>query len=353
VGWAQSARQGEAQLREVEARVDAVEARLESARGDVAAARRALAEVEGDLAAVEERVNAAAGAVERQRIEVVQAAERLQALEDEAASLDDALERRAVDLFKNGSARGFEVVLAAGDVQAAIDRSAFIDLVSGAGKVELEAVSASRVAVEAQTERFTAESERLLALQADEEALLVQVQRLRDAQASALGGAEAEADSLASERDQLADDAERIERLIREARSTPVATTTPSTSGYLRPICSRVTSNYGYRWGRLHAGTDFDGNTGDPIGASRGGVVISSGYQGGYGNLVLIDHGGGVVTAYAHQSQLLVVRGQRVERGERIGLVGSTGRSTGSHLHFEVRVNGGAVDPRRFLPSGC
>ena len=87
-----------------------------------------------------------------------------------------------------------------------------------------------------------------------------------------------------------------------------------------------------------------------PIHAAADGTVFFSGVMDGYGNVILIDHGNGVVTLYAHQSQLIAGSGQRVARGEVIGLVGSTGHSTGPHLHFEVRVNGVAYDPLAYLP---
>jgi len=349
VAGAQSA----SQLEDVKQRVDRVTEQLEAARGDAQAARAALAAADADLAEVEVRVNEAAAAVTAQEAAVTLAAERLERLRADVEALEAAFEARAVELFKNGSVQSFEVLLAAGDLQDAIDRTGFIERISGTGRDDLEAVQASRVALQAEAERFEAERERLEELREEEEALLAEVQRVRDAQAAALGDARVEVDSLASQRDDLSAEAERIERLIEEARSTPVATTTPSSGGYIWPVCKRVTSNFGYRWGRLHAGTDIDGNTGDPIGAAKAGVVISAGYQGGYGYLVLIDHGDGVVTAYAHQSQILVSSGQSVRRGERIGLIGNTGQSTGSHLHFETRVNGSAVDPRRFLPGGC
>ena len=88
---------------------------------------------------------------------------------------------------------------------------------------------------------------------------------------------------------------------------------------------------------------------GTPIRAAASGRVISAGYNGGYGNLVVLDNGGGIATAYAHQSRLAVSAGQSVSQGQVIGYVGSTGFSTGPHLHFEVRVNGSPVDPMGYL----
>jgi murein DD-endopeptidase MepM/ murein hydrolase activator NlpD len=117
-------------------------------------------------------------------------------------------------------------------------------------------------------------------------------------------------------------------------------------------LCAPVTSEYGPRWGRMHQGIDQGAGTGTPVGASKAGSVIFAGWQGGYGNLVLIDHHDGVVTAYAHLSSIAAGSGQSVSQGQTIGNVGSTGNSTGPHLHFETRVNGNAVNPRQYLSGG-
>ncbi|GAA4342496.1 M23 family metallopeptidase [Pigmentiphaga soli] len=102
----------------------------------------------------------------------------------------------------------------------------------------------------------------------------------------------------------------------------------------------------------LHEGIDFVAPAGTPIVAAAGGVVVAAEYHSGYGYMVDIDHGNDLITRYAHTSRLLVKTGDLVRRGQRIALVGSTGRSTGSHLHFEVRISGVAVDPNRFLARG-
>ena len=110
-----------------------------------------------------------------------------------------------------------------------------------------------------------------------------------------------------------------------------------------------ITSNFGYRWGRLHAGVDLGDPTGTPIYASDGGTVIRSGWYGGYGQCIDIDHGNGRMTRYGHCSALLVSAGEQVYQGQYIGRVGNTGNSFGSHLHFEIHLNGRAVDPRPIL----
>ncbi len=132
---------------------------------------------------------------------------------------------------------------------------------------------------------------------------------------------------------------------------TPAAPTTvtkpASSAGMIWPIAGRVSQEFHSG----HAGMDIFAPEGTPIYAAKGGTVISAGWNnGGYGNLVIVSHGDGFTTAYAHMSQVIASVGQDVGAGTLLGLEGSTGRSTGPHLHFETRVNGTAVNPRQFLP---
>ena len=120
---------------------------------------------------------------------------------------------------------------------------------------------------------------------------------------------------------------------------------------YTWPTKGVFTSGYGWRWGRMHKGIDIANNTGTPILASRDGIVAFAGWSGAYGYLVEIAHSDGESTRYAHNSRLFVKKGQIIPRGARISLMGSTGRSTGPHLHFEIRRSGGAaINPLNKLP---
>ena len=131
--------------------------------------------------------------------------------------------------------------------------------------------------------------------------------------------------------------------------------TADSGQGMLWPASGRLTSGFGWRthpiFGtrRLHAGIDIGAGYGAKIMSAEAGTVVSAGSMTGYGNVVVIDHGGGISTLYAHQASVAVSGGQSVQRGQTIGYVGSTGYSTGPHLHFEVRVNGAPVDPMGYL----
>jgi murein DD-endopeptidase MepM/ murein hydrolase activator NlpD len=142
---------------------------------------------------------------------------------------------------------------------------------------------------------------------------------------------------------------------INAAQAVPSATslavggdTTPSASGLIWPVSGPVVSPFGWRWGRMHEGIDIGVGYGTPIAAAASGVIIYAGWMGGYGNLIIIDHGGGLATAYAHQTSF-AVGGGPVSQGQTIGYVGCTGHCFGPHLHFEVRVNGAAVDPLGYL----
>ena len=123
-----------------------------------------------------------------------------------------------------------------------------------------------------------------------------------------------------------------------------------SDSGLIWPADGPITSGFGTRWGAMHSGIDIGAGYGAAISAASGGTVIMADYNGGYGNCVIIDHGGGFSTLYGHMSNIEVSEGQRVDQGDLLGEVGSTGNSTGPHLHFETRVGGEAQNPMRYLP---
>jgi murein DD-endopeptidase MepM/ murein hydrolase activator NlpD len=118
---------------------------------------------------------------------------------------------------------------------------------------------------------------------------------------------------------------------------------------FARPGVGPLTSRFGSRWGRLHAGIDLASGTGAPVSAAAEGTVLSAATEGGYGQVVRVQHADDTVTVYAHLSALLVRPGQRVPAGTVLGREGSTGHSTGPHLHFEVRIAGVPVDPLPWL----
>jgi murein DD-endopeptidase MepM/ murein hydrolase activator NlpD len=149
----------------------------------------------------------------------------------------------------------------------------------------------------------------------------------------------------------LAHQEKHIKILIAQAQAKSAVTVMGlSSQGFIWPLNAPITSPFGPRWGSFHPGIDLGGYTGEPFVAAKGGRVIYASWMDGYGNATMIDVGGGIVTLYGHQSRLGVRVGENVNQGQVIGYVGCTGYCTGPHLHFEVRANGTAVDPMRYLP---
>ncbi|WP_113671677.1 M23 family metallopeptidase [Vallitalea guaymasensis] len=139
------------------------------------------------------------------------------------------------------------------------------------------------------------------------------------------------------------------EKVIKEPTKTIIVVGTRTLPTFSRPVYGRITSPFGRRWGSFHTGIDIGVPRGTKVKASESGTVIFSGWSGGYGYLVKIDHGEGYVTYYAHNSKLYVKKGQKVTKGQSIAASGSTGNSTGPHVHFEVRKNGVPQNPSNYL----
>jgi murein DD-endopeptidase MepM/ murein hydrolase activator NlpD len=222
------------------------------------------------------------------------------------------------------------------------DRAFLVDL-----KAKSDEIVEQRQGVEAQKNSIALLRQQLLArrdqftAQAQQQAQLID--RLKDNR-DALEAAEA----------QLIRDSESVGQLIRQrlaaARGNVVGTGQmiyPAGGGITSGFGTRVHPILGYR--RFHSGIDFGASYGSTIRAADSGTVIFAGWYGGYGNAVIIDHGGGLTTLYAHASRLYVREGQSVQQGQSVAAVGSTGLSTGPHLHFEVRRNGNPVNPMGYL----
>ena len=186
------------------------------------------------------------------------------------------------------------------------------------------------------------------------EAAPVAAASAREGEAPAAGGPFETADSPAAETDLRAD--QQFRSLFMTWKKADSLQQGVIAIPSVQPVHTlKLTSNFGIRsdpfrgTAAMHAGVDIPGPIGTPIYATADGIVAESGRRGGYGNMVEINHGKGIATRYGHMSKLLVEPNTRVTRGQLIGLMGSTGRSTGSHLHYEVRIDGHAVNPIPFL----
>ncbi len=283
----------------------------------------------------------------------------------------DALKRRLVDAYEHGELSYLNVLLAATSFTDFVQRWDDIRLLVEQNQRTVRERRAAEEKVAAIQAQLDAGHRELVAEQTAEEEKRSQLAALGEQRRMLVAQADAERQHVAQEVSQLEEisaseeaeltsmivERQREEAARREAdrRARQLAgQTLPAETGpglFSWPVSGPITSPFGVRSdpitgrARRHDGIDIGAPMGATISAAASGTVIYAGWEGGYGNTIVIDHDGAVSTLYGHCSQIFVSNGQEVQRGQAIGAVGSTGRSTGPHLHFEVRVNGVAVDP--------
>jgi len=363
----------------VDARIAALQARIDASRGQEGVLSSQLSEVATELQDAQAAVETAQASVDSLEAELASARARLDRLSELLAVQTARLRRLQVEYARAVGVLEARVRTAYMDeppdmLSFLVSASSFDDLVDNVDFLDRIGRQDQRVAADVDRVRRNAAAER---------AATIRTRRMQAAAVSVIGAhadaARAARDRLAADRDRLvtvesikqsalADTREtraeyvgEVESLaaesaalaarIRAAQAGAGSTGTgqPSAAGFVWPCEGVVVSGFGVRWGRMHEGIDIACAYGAPVHAAAAGTVIYAGWMQGYGNLVVLDHGNGISTAYAHASAILVSVGQSVGQGEEVSLVGATGHATGPHLHFEVRVNGVAVDPLLYL----
>jgi murein DD-endopeptidase MepM/ murein hydrolase activator NlpD len=369
----------ESEKQRIDARIAALRAEIEAAKQQEGVLTSQLSAVVDELRAAEEAVGAAQSSLDHLESELAHQRERLAELtvllkqqtrrlvrlQRQYARAVAVLEQRVRDAYMSERPDALAFIVSASSFSEVIDNYEFVQRIGAQDR---------RIAHEVQQAKDEAAAERQAT---------VRTKALTTATVSVISARTAEArelrDRLAARRDDVASakslkqsaladlgasrvhDVAEVESLAAESASLAAAiqsaqasagssgTGAPSPSGFIWPVNGPVVSGFGMRWGRMHEGIDIAASSGTPIHAAAAGTVIHAGWLGGYGNLVVVDHGNGLSTAYAHASAIVVGVGQHVSQGQTLSLVGSTGNSSGPHLHFEVRVNGSAVDPLAYL----
>ena len=366
------------QKREVDQQIEALSARLAAERQSEAALRN---EIDGVTARIR-RLEASVGdvslqlstleqdlALHRERLAKLTKLYKLQSnrlgdLRKQYQVAVDRLDRRLVSIYVAGEPSLLEFVFGATSIDDALDKIDYMGRIAREDRrIAIEVANAKRAM---QRARVRTRQVRLKVAGAAQ-VITARAAQVRETRSALVGARDSLADSKehklialselseqeqaeASEIDALQASSAVLGAQIRAAQaSSDGPTATPSSAGLIWPVPGSVTSPFGWRWGRMHQGIDIGVGYGTPIRAAASGTVIYCGWEGGYGNLVAIDHGGSLATAYAHQSSIAVACGQQVSQGQVIGYVGSTGHSFGPHLHFEVRINGNPVDPLGYL----
>ena len=362
----------------VDARIAALQAEIDAAQEREGVLTSQLSAVVSELEAAQSAVDQAEGtlgqleaelAAEQARLEILterlrEQTHRLRELEAKHAKAVSILEARVRAIYIEESPDVLSFLVSAASFDDLIDNYEFLERIGLQDRRIAQQVenaklkAAAERSATAHTRRLTAASVSVISartaearsvrdeLAAGRDTLLA-ARRLKQ---SALSSArESRADYLA-EVEALAAQSAALAAAIRDAQTGgSTGSGAVSAAGFIWPVNGPVVSGFGMRWGRMHEGIDITAGTGTPIWAAAAGAVIHAGWLGGSGTLVVVDHGDGLATAYAHASAILVSVGQQVAQGETLSTVGSTGNSSGPHLHFEVRVNGNAVDPLLYL----
>jgi murein DD-endopeptidase MepM/ murein hydrolase activator NlpD len=301
---------------------------------------------------------------ERLRVEKARLAEA----QAELARRQELLGRRLRELYARGEPDPILVLVETGSLADAVATTDLLEgiavrdsnLAAGVRRYAdrtrrtKEAIAEIRAGVADSEARAEVAADQARTAKASLETEAVGVDRLLDGRRALLANVRGDREEIEAEAEDLQARSAELAAKIRAAQGVSAASGAapagpPSAQGFIFPASGTITSGFGPRWGRMHEGIDIAGGSGSPIRAAASGTVIVAGWQGGYGNLVVIDHGGGLSTAYGHNSSIAVSVGQPVAQGQTIAGMGTTGHSTGVHCHFEVRVNGAAVDPMGYL----
>lgn len=366
----------DARISELREQVAQAKSRATVLTTDIGAANEQIDLLGDELVTAEEKVGRLEARLKGEEERLAQLQERLAAetellqLQTESAEIANGqLEERIVELYKSD---GFDItstiLLDISSLTDLIDQFEYLQDIAARDEEILTKVTAGRAETRKartrtrRTQRAVGRATARLASRTEEQrqardavaARELEVTAARDDKTALLTRVRDTQDAARDQIRELAAASERLEEEIRAAQRRVAAPASSGSgqrpaSGFIWPVNGPITSGFGPRWGRLHAGIDIGVGFGVPIGAVAAGTVVYSGWLGGYGNLVVVDHGNGLSTAYAHQQRIYVSVGQTVAQGESLGEVGSTGFSTGAHLHFEVRINGSAVDPLGYL----
>ena len=313
---------------------------------------------------LEQQINSKQSDIDELEASISEAQAKLETLEEELAAAEEKvntqnenLNARLRNMYKNGSVGFIDVLMDSGSFSEFLNNLSLVEKVYTSDQDVLEELQKAYDEIDAKKK----EIETLQAELSESKATMEEQKSSLEADKASVEKKKSEiaADSAETQRelDKLEADAQALTSSIRNSGSS--SSSSKYNGGIMAwpvPSCHTVSSGYGGRIHpttgkyKFHGGLDIPGSYGSAIVAANSGKVIWAGNRGdSYGNYVIIDHGGGVSTLYGHSSKVLVSTGQRVSRGQRIANVGSTGRSTGPHCHFEVRINGSRVNPNPYV----
>ncbi|HML32375.1 murein hydrolase activator EnvC family protein [Sporomusa sphaeroides] len=345
--------QKQRELQTIQRQMEAQQSKVAQAQQQVDSVSDQLRLIQGDLDTAAADYKSILAKLEATEQQIELNTELLAKVEKNLAERSQILNKRMRDIYKNGQVNYLDVLFGAADFVDFTTRADLLKRVVNLDMTLVAQVKAERELVvqkRAELERDKAAITELKAAAAAKKAI---IEARKNDREKVLDDAVSERDTAERAYQELMETSRQIEQMIRRSQKGGAV---EGTGALLWPASGPITSPFGWRthpiFGtqRFHSGIDIGADYGDAIAAADSGTVIFSGWMGGYGKAVIIDHGGGISTLYAHNSELLVEEGYRVYKGQTISRCGSTGYSTGPHLHFEVRENGSPVSPMGYLP---
>ncbi|HHW41050.1 MAG TPA: peptidoglycan DD-metalloendopeptidase family protein [Syntrophomonadaceae bacterium] len=328
------------QIKETEKKRQGVLAELGQIDRDIKQATEDLEQLNRDM----ESLQAAIGVTE----------EKLRKAEADLQKRTGILHERLRNIYTEGDVSFLEVLLQSESMTDFLTRFDLMQRIAEQDVRLMKELAAERDAIEKTKRELEAKRNRVASLQESTRAKQTYLAARSEDRKQLLNQLETQREAYERALDELEATSRQLAQLIQQLQSRNPSPR-KGTGRFIWPASGPITSNYGMRYhpilhqNRMHTGIDIGAPAGAKVAAADGGTVIYTGWMGGYGQVVVIDHGGGISTLYAHLSSINVGTGSTVQQGQTVGRVGSTGWSTGPHLHFEVRVNGNPQNPLSYL----
>lgn len=341
-------------LQDLNQQIDARQANMEGVKQQQRSIMTEIQSLDQNIKTVEQKINSLNTDIAQLEKAIAKTEEEINREEQELDKQVDILGERLVYVYeKGGQASYLEVLLASTDIKDFLTRYDMLKYIVQGDVDLIDSINLKRRELDVKKSDLTVKQNRLLLAREGQESNKITLASQQSDKKVVLGRVEKEKASLEKALAELEAASREVEALIRRAQSGDQLGT--GVFAWPTPGYRNITSDYGMRYHpilkerKMHTGIDIGAPSGVNILAADSGSVIFAGWMGAYGQAVIIDHGAGLSTLYGHQSSILVSSGQAVDKGQTIGKVGSTGWSTGPHLHFEVRINGQPTNPHDYV----
>lgn len=344
-----------AQLRMLEKKIEAQRKLISSAKkkeksvlSEISRLEREISRTQNEIDTLEKKEKAVSRNIELTTNDINRAERHL-------AERTQILNERLVRIYKAGDISYLEILFSAASFSELLINWDLLKHIINQDKQLIAAITAERNELERKKQELEQNREQLRNIKQEKSIKEEQLENTNEQKKDTLAAIQRERKKYEEALEELERESKELEQIILRLQSSKGEYHGTGIFTWPLPGYHRITSDYGWRYHpilheyRMHTGIDIAAPKGTKIVAADSGKVIYQGYMGGYGNVIIVDHGNGKSTLYAHMSAFTASEGQMVTKGEQIGKVGSTGWSTGPHLHFEVRINGSPVNPWSYL----